>query len=152
MDADLATPLEEIAKLERAVDAGADIAIGSRAIPGARILDRQHPLREAMGKTFNLMVRAIALGGIRDTQCGFKLFTRRAARALFGEAHVDRFAFDVEILLLARGRFRVVEVPVAWRHVAESKLSPFRDAARMAWDLVGLRLRLAMARRGQRRA
>src|SRR5207247_626656 len=95
-------------------------------------------------KGFNVMVRALAPVEFKDTQCGFKLFSRRAADVLFREAKVDRFAFDVEVLLLARGRFRVVEVPVAWRHVDQSKVSPVRDAARMAWDLVKLRLDVAL--------
>ena len=103
-----------------------------------------------MGKTFNLLVRTIALGGFKDTQCGFKLFTREAADALFVEATVDRFAFDVEILLLARGRFRVAERAVTWRHVEQSSVRPVADAARMAWDL--LRLRLDVARRARRRS
>lgn len=138
-DADLATPIEELAKLERALDGGHDIAIASRAAPGADIRVRQHPLRELMGRSFNLMVRLAAIGGIRDTQCGFKLFTRAAARDLFGRAAVDGFAFDVEILWLARGRYRVAEVPVVWRHVEESKVSPGSDAARMFVDLIRIR-------------
>jgi dolichyl-phosphate beta-glucosyltransferase len=140
MDADLATPLGELAKLERAVDDGADIAIGSRGLRESNITTRQHPVRESMGRTFNLMVQALAVPGIKDTQCGFKLFTRNAADALFHEATVERFAFDVEILLRARGRFRVAEIPIVWRHVEQSKISPVRDAARMAFDLVRLRL------------
>lgn len=149
MDADLATPMAELAKLEHALDAGADIAIGSRSLRGSNLLVRQHPAREAMGRTFNLLVKAAGLSGIQDTQCGFKLFTRAAAQQLFGEARIDRFAFDVELLLLARGRFRVVEVPVAWRHVAESRVSPLRDASRMAWDLARLRLDIALRKRGR---
>lgn len=140
-DADLATPIEELAKLEARLDAGADVAIASRALPESDIRVRQHPAREMMGRTFNVLVRALMIGGIRDTQCGFKLFTRAAAQDLFGRATVDGFAFDVEILWLARGRYRVDEVPVAWRHVEESKVSPGTDAARMFADLVRLRLR-----------
>ena len=138
-DADLATPIEELGKLERALDEGHDIAIASRAAPGADIRVRQHPLRELMGRSFNLMVRLAAIGGIGDTQCGFKLFTRAAARDLFGRAAVDGFAFDVEILWLARGRYRVAEVPVVWRHVEESQVSPGSDAARMFIDLLRIR-------------
>jgi dolichyl-phosphate beta-glucosyltransferase len=148
MDADLATPLEELVKLEAALDAGADVAIGSRGLSTSQLEVRQHPLREAMGRSFNLMVRALAVGGFNDTQCGFKLFSRAAAHTLFGEAQVDRFAFDVEILLLARGRFQVAEVPVRWRHVEQSKISPLRDASRMAYDLVKLRLDVRRRRRG----
>ncbi len=140
MDADLATPIEDLPKLEAALDSGADVAIGSRGLRESEIVTHQHPIREAMGKTFNLLVRALAVRGIRDTQCGFKLFTRTAANTLFSEARVNRFAFDVELLLLARGRFRVAEVPVRWRHVEQSKISPLRDATRMAYDLVKLRI------------
>jgi dolichyl-phosphate beta-glucosyltransferase len=140
-DADLATPIDELAKLESHLDGGADIAIASRALPDSDIRVRQHAARELMGRTFNVLVRSLLLGGIRDTQCGFKLFTREAAQELFGRSTVDGFAFDVEILFLARSRFRVAEVPVIWRHVEESKVSPGTDAARMFLDLVRLRLR-----------
>jgi glycosyltransferase involved in cell wall biosynthesis len=139
-DADLATPIEELDKLRASLREGFDVAIGSRAVPGADIRTRQHPMREAMGRTFNVIVRALVLGGIRDTQCGFKLFRGDAGRALFREARVDGFAFDVEVLLLARGRYRVAEVPVIWRHVAESKVSPGVDAARMFLDVIRLKL------------
>jgi len=140
-DADLATPIEELAKLEARLDDGADVAIASRALPGSDVRTRQHPMRELMGKTFNLVVRTLVLGGIKDTQCGFKLFTRAAAHDLFGRATVDGFAFDVELLWLARGRYRIDEVPVVWHHVEESKVSPGTDAMRMFADIVRLRLR-----------
>ena len=140
-DADLATPIEELGKLEAVMAAGNDVVIGSRAVAGAEIRTRQHPIREGMGRSFNLIVRALLLGGIRDTQCGFKLFTRAAAHDLFGRATIDGFAFDVEILWLARDRYRVAETPVVWRHVEESKVSPGIDAARMLRDVVRLRLR-----------
>jgi len=148
-DADLATPIDELAKLEARLDAGADVAIASRALPDSDIRTRQHPAREAMGRTFNLIVRALLLGGVRDTQCGFKLFTRAAANDLFSRATLDGFAFDVEILLLARGRWSVDEVPVTWQHVDESKVSPGTDATRMFVDLLRLRLRGLV--RGRRR-
>lgn len=138
-DADLATPIEELETLRRALDGGADIAIASRAAPGADIRVRQHPMRELMGRTFNLMVRVTAVGGIKDTQCGFKLFRGEAARALFEQSKVDGFAFDVEVLWLARNRYKVAEVPVTWRHVEESKVSPGSDAARMFLDLLRIR-------------
>ena len=140
-DADLATPIEELDKLGAALDAGADIAIASRALDGAQIETRQHPVRELMGRTFNTIVRVLVLGGIKDTQCGFKLFTRAAAHDLFGRATIDGFAFDVEILWLARGRYQIAEVPVVWRHVEESKVSPGTDAMRMFADVIRLRLR-----------
>lgn len=140
-DADLATPIDELGKLEAALAAGADIAIGSRAVAGADIQVRQHPLRELMGRGFNTIVRIVVMGGIKDTQCGFKLFSAEAARDLFGRATIDGFAFDVEVLWLARNRYRIAEVPVVWRHINQSKVSPGIDAARMFADIVKLRLR-----------
>jgi dolichyl-phosphate beta-glucosyltransferase len=140
-DADLATPIEEVDKLGAELDRGKDIAIGSRAIDRDLIETRQHPMRELMGRTFNGIVRLLVLGGIKDTQCGFKLFSRAAAQELFGRATVDGFAFDVEILWLARGRYEVAEVPVVWRHVEESKVSPGADAMRMFVDVIKLRVR-----------
>jgi len=148
-DADLATPIEELAKLEARLDGGADVAIASRALPDSDIRTRQHPAREMMGRTFNVIVRVLVLGGIHDTQCGFKLFSRAAARDLFARATIDGFAFDVEVLWLARGRWRVEEVPVTWRHVEESKVSPGTDATRMLLDLLRLRIR-TFVRRGNR--
>jgi glycosyltransferase involved in cell wall biosynthesis len=145
-DADLATPIEELAKLRASLSDGYDIVIGSRALVGSDIRVRQHATRELMGRTFNVIVRMLLIGGIRDTQCGFKLFRGPAARELFAAASVDGFAFDVEILLLSRSRYRVTEVPVVWRHVEPSKVSPGRDAARMLVDV----LKLSWRRRGPR--
>jgi dolichyl-phosphate beta-glucosyltransferase len=140
-DADLSTPIGELAKLRAALAQGHDIAIGSRALAESDVQVRQHPLREAMGRTFNRFVKLLVMDGIRDTQCGFKLFRGDVARELFAASQVDGFAFDVEILLLARPRYKVAEVPVVWRHVEQSKVSPGRDAARMLWDLFKLKLR-----------
>jgi dolichyl-phosphate beta-glucosyltransferase len=140
-DADLATPIEELAKLEAALDGGADIAIGSRAHADSNIRVRQHPVRELMGRTFNVFVRLLVMDGIKDTQCGFKLFSAAAARDLYSQATIDGFAFDVELLWLARRRYRVAAVPVVWSHVEESKVSLGRDATRMLIDLVKLRAR-----------
>ena len=138
-DADLATPIGELPKLRAALARGCDIAIGSRALAGSEVQVRQHPLRQEMGRTFNRLVRVLVLEGFRDTQCGFKLFRGEVGRELFARATLDGFAFDVEILLLARSRYKVAEVPVVWRHVEQSKVSPGRDAARMLWDVVKLR-------------
>jgi dolichyl-phosphate beta-glucosyltransferase len=145
-DADLATPIEELAKLRARLSDGCDIVVGSRALVGSDIRVRQHAARELMGRMFNVIVRMLLIGGIRDTQCGFKLFRGPAARELFAAASVDGFAFDVEILLLARSRYRVAEVPVVWRHVEPSKVSPGRDAARMLVDV----LKLSWRRHGPR--
>jgi dolichyl-phosphate beta-glucosyltransferase len=152
-DADLATPIEELERLREAMRlAGAPIAIASRGLPESNIAVRQHPTRELMGRTFNLILRAAVMGGLKDTQCGFKLFRGEVAHELFAACTVDGFAFDVEILLLARARgHAVVEVPVTWRHVEQSKVSPGKDAARMLWDVVKLSVRRRVGRLHRRR-
>lgn len=142
MDADLSTPIEELEKLEPFLDEGYDVVIGSRGLAESDIRERQPFPREFMGRTFNLIVRSLLLGGFRDTQCGFKLFARDAARALFEAQTLDGFAFDVEVLLMARDRgYRIREVPVVWYHSPNSKVSPVTDASRMFVDLLRLRAR-----------
>lgn len=120
MDADLATPIEEIAKLEAAMEADPDTiiyAIGSRDIRGNDLLVRQPWYREKLGRLFNNVVQLLATPGIVDTQCGFKLLPREAARSLFSRCTLDGFSFDVEAIFVARRLgYRVVEVPVRWAH------------------------------------
>lgn len=148
-DADLSTPISELARLERALADGADVAIGSRATPGD--VERRQPLlRRLQGRGFHLAVRLLgfrAVAAIRDTQCGFKLFKGAIARALFRELTLTGFAFDVELLELACARFRIAEVAVAWTHADGSKVRPGVDAARMLRDLV--RIRWSWVRRGR---
>ena len=139
MDADLSTPMSQLDRLEEQLDAGHDVAIGSRGLPGSDLVQRQALAREHMGKMFNRMVCLLVLDGFKDTQCGFKLFTAEAAKHLFGGSTLDGFAFDVELLLLARDRYRVAEVPVVWAHSPESRVSPIRDAFKMFTDLIALR-------------
>lgn len=137
-DADLATPIEELGTLLAA--AGEDgVAIGSRAVDRSRIEVRQPWYRDLMGRTFNLVVRALAVPGIRDTQCGFKLLPGPVARDLAGVMEVDGFAWDVELLLLLRRwGVPVAEVPVAWRHVEASRVRPVRHSAEMLAALLRL--------------
>jgi dolichyl-phosphate beta-glucosyltransferase len=139
-DADLATPIEEVETLMRAIEAGADIAIGSRDVEGSRLERRQSAIRELGGKLFNRLVQIIAVPGIHDTQCGFKLFTREAAHGVFRRCTIDNFSFDVEALYVARKLgFRIAEVPVRWRHQAGSKVRLWRDAPRMLRTLFRIR-------------
>jgi glycosyltransferase involved in cell wall biosynthesis len=142
-DADLSSPIEEHAKLADAVrDHDLDMAIGSRALPESRIEVRQHPLRETMGKTFNLCIRAMTGLRFRDTQCGFKLMDRERMRPLFERMAVDRFAFDVELLFLCeRFGLRVRDVPVVWRDVRGSSVSIVSAPANMLWDVARVRWR-----------
>jgi dolichyl-phosphate beta-glucosyltransferase len=143
-DADLSAPIEELAGLEAALAAGADVAIGSRFCRGARVELAQPWARFLMGRAFNLLVRALLLPRLRDTQCGFKLFRGADARELFGRARVNGFAYDVEVLLLARLHgLRVAEVPVRWLHAERSRVLPVRHSAQMLRDV----LRLAARRR-----
>jgi len=137
-DADLATPIEELGTLLAA--AGADgVAIGSRAVDRSRIEVRQPWYRDLMGRGFNLVVRALAVQGIRDTQCGFKLLPGPLARDLAEVMEIDGFAWDVELLLLLRRwAVPVAEVPVAWRHVEASRVRPVRHSAEMLGELLGL--------------
>lgn len=138
-DADFSAPVQELPKLEAAIAAGADIAIGSRAKRGAREVDQPWH-RRAMGKGFNLLVQGLLLPGLWDTQCGFKLFRGEVARDLFGRLRTDGFAHDVEILYLARGAgYRVSEVPVRWINSNSSRVQPFRHSREMLSDVLRIR-------------
>lgn len=142
-DADFSTPIEDLYRLTAALDGGADIAIGSRGLPGAEIGRRQSPWRQRLGETFNRLVRASVLPDFADTQCGFKLFEGEAARRLFAQGTVDGFAFDVEILALARREgLRVAEVPIRWDNHPDTRVGVLSDAPRMLVDLVRIRRRL----------
>jgi dolichyl-phosphate beta-glucosyltransferase len=140
-DVDFSAPMDELPKLERAIAGGADLAIGSRAKKGAREVDQ--PLhRRFMGKTFNLIVQSLLLPGIWDTQCGFKLLRGEVARELAREIHVDGFAYDVELLYLAkRAGYRICEIPVRWMNSDITRVSALRDSSRMLRDILRLRFR-----------
>lgn len=141
-DADLSTPIEDVARLAHAVDGAAEVIIGSRDVQDSDIEQHQPWYREAMGRTFNRIVQMMAVPGVKDTQCGFKLFSREAARRCFGHMTIDRFAFDVEVLFLARRfGYTVVEVGVRWRNDERSTVDPLRDATRMFADVMRIRLR-----------
>lgn len=138
-DTDLSTPLGEWVKLAERLPSR-PIAIGSRALDEDLVRRRQPFYRQFMGKIFNGFVRTLAVRGIRDTQCGFKLFRGDVARELFADARIDRFAYDVEILYLARRRgIEIAEVPVLWFNSPESKVSVVKDSLRMLRDLVRIR-------------
>ncbi|WP_394812883.1 glycosyltransferase [Streptomyces boetiae] len=123
MDADLATPVEELAALHERLDAGYAAAVASRAHPGARIEVRQPRLRQALGQAGNVLIRAVAVPGLRDTQCGFKLFEGERARAAFSRSRLDGWGIDVEILRgFGRAGWPVAEVPVRWSHQVGSKV------------------------------
>jgi dolichyl-phosphate beta-glucosyltransferase len=140
-DADLAAPIEEVEKLWSAVEKGPKIAIGSRPLKESRLEVRQPWYREMAGRSFNLMVQLFAVRGIKDTQCGFKLFRQDVARDVFLRCKLDGFGFDFESLLIARDLgYEIAEVPIRWSHQEGSKVNMVRDGLRMLAELVKLRL------------
>jgi glycosyltransferase involved in cell wall biosynthesis len=141
-DADLSTPIEELPRLRSHLGGACHVAIASRDAPGSDIQVHQPRWREFMGRTYNRILRLLVLPGIRDTQCGFKLFTSEAAEACFAPLETFRFGFDAEVLVRAHRRgWEIAEVPVQWRHVEESRVGGMGDALRMLYDLVRLRFR-----------
>ncbi len=142
-DADLSTPIDELPRLRIASERPpSQVAIASRDVPGSNIEVHQPGWRELMGRTYNRLLRLLVLPGIRDTQCGFKVFTAEAAEACFPPLTTFRFGFDAEVLVRARRRgWTIAEVPVRWRHVEESRVGGFGDASRMLLDLLLLRFR-----------
>lgn len=141
-DADLSTPIEEVDLLRKEIGGGVEVAIASRAITGARLEKRQSIFREMSGRLFNWIVQSFLVPGIEDTQCGFKLFTARAAEIAFRDATLDGFAFDVEALLRAhRAGIAIREVPVRWRNDEQTTVSLTRGLLAFV-DLIRLRLSL----------
>jgi dolichyl-phosphate beta-glucosyltransferase len=139
-DADLSTPIEELERLATVVGEGHDVAIGSRRLPASRITVAQPWWRRAMGRTFAHCVQRVALPGIRDTQCGFKLFSGAAAAHIFPRQRIDDFGFDVEVLWIARRLgLRIAEVPVTWTDDPRSTVRPIVDSLRMLSDLARIR-------------
>ena len=139
-DADLSSPITEAGKLFAALESGADVAIGSRWLDSSLQFQRQSLKRQALSRVYNLFLRMVLLFPYRDTQCGFKAFTRAAATEIFPRQRIMRWGFDPEILYLAhRARLKVAEVPVAWGHEEGSQLQVWRDGARMAWDAIRIR-------------
>jgi glycosyltransferase involved in cell wall biosynthesis len=139
-DADLATPIEEVEPLAKALAEGNLVAIGSRAAPMAQIAVSQGRLRESVGRLGNRLIRLLAVPGIADTQCGFKLFDGVAARTVFAQARLDGWGFDFEILYLCgRAGWSIAEVPVRWAHQPDSKVRPV-DYLHVLGDLLRVRL------------
>jgi dolichyl-phosphate beta-glucosyltransferase len=139
-DADGATPIEEVKRLETHLDAGAHVAIGSRGIADPSVTVRAKINRRLAGRIFHQLVRRLTVSGFVDTQCGFKLFAAPVAQELFSRMRMDGFSFDVELLLMALRRgYRVDEVPVNWTHQPGSKINVVTDGLRMAADLFRIR-------------
>jgi dolichyl-phosphate beta-glucosyltransferase len=139
-DADLSSPIEEMPKLLQALSTGADIAIGSRWLKAELQTQRQSLHRQLFGRIFNGLNRAILGLQYKDTQCGFKAFTRRAAQAILPLQRIERWGFDPEILFLARKfGLRVEEVPVRWGHIGGTRINPLMDGAKMFQEMLRVR-------------
>jgi dolichyl-phosphate beta-glucosyltransferase len=139
-DADLSAPIHEAQKLFAAIEQGADVAFGSRWLRAELQTERQPLLRQLYGRAFNLLLRVVLGLKYKDTQCGFKAFSRKAAQLIFPRQRVERWAFDPELLFLAKKYgLTVREVPVEWAHDERSKISPIRDGMRMGLDVLRIR-------------
>jgi dolichyl-phosphate beta-glucosyltransferase len=139
-DADLSAPIEEADKLLAALDAGNDVAIGSRAVNRVLIFGHQSRWREIAGMIFNGFVRVFTGLPFQDTQCGFKAFVRERSQIVFEQQRIEGFGFDPEILFLAeRHGLRTVEIPVRWAHDPATKVHVLRDSLLMFLDLVLIR-------------
>ena len=139
-DADHSTPIDELPALMTALDGGCGVAIGSRAVRGSVRTIHQPYYREIGGKALNLFIQLFAVPGVKDTQCGFKLFTKDAARRIFSQCIIDRFSFDIEALYLARKLgYKIAELPVHWANRGESRVRPFRDGLMILTDMARIR-------------
>jgi glycosyltransferase involved in cell wall biosynthesis len=144
MDADLATPIEELEPLGQALDDGFKVATGSRAVATSNVTRPQSALRVLLGRAGNLWIRSLAVPGVHDTQCGFKLFEGEVARSLFARCREDRFGIDIEVLCLARRRLGlpIAEVGVRWEHQEGSKVKwkdyvdVFVKVPRIVWSVL----------------
>lgn len=139
-DADLSTPISEAEKLFHYLKKGCDIAIGSRKLPSSQINVRQPWYREFLGNVFNIMVRLLVVQEVKDTQCGFKCFTRKSAKKIFREQRLNGFCFDVEVLYLAtKYGFSVKEVPIRWFNAPKTTVKLMKDSPKMLIDLLRIR-------------
>lgn len=140
-DADLSMPFEQVERFLSPMMEGVDIAIGSRELANSRRIG-EPARRHLMGRIYNWLVRILAVPGVRDTQCGFKCFRGDVAPELFREQTTAGFAFDVEILFLARrAGLTIQEVGIDWYYREQSKVRPVLDSLAMTWDLLEIRWR-----------
>jgi len=152
-DADLAMPIEELPRFFPATLGKAyDIAIGSREVKGAQRFD-EPAYRHLMGRVFNFVVRTLAVPGIQDTQCGFKAFRREVGQAIFHAQKIDGFAFDVEVLAIARRwGYGIEEIGIPWTYGPGGSVHPLRDSWRMFREVVKIRRNVAAGLYGERPA
>jgi dolichyl-phosphate beta-glucosyltransferase len=140
-DADLSMPIDEVSKFLPPILSDYDVAIASREVDGAVRYD-EPSYRHLMGRVFNLVVKLLAVPGFQDTQAGFKCFRREAALDILSRQTIDGWAFDVELLFIARkSSYRIVEVPINWYYRANSRINPIADAIDMFKEVIGIRIK-----------
>jgi len=140
LDADGSTGVEEIERYLDCFDQGYDIVIGSRVLSDGQSHVHARIYRRCMGAVFNFLVSSILIKGIKDTQCGFKMFRSSNIPTLFSHLYLEGFGFDLEILYLAQKmNLRIKEVAVNWKHVEGSKINILRDSLRMFWNIIQIR-------------
>ena len=140
LDADLSTPIEEIEKFIP-LTKNYDVVIASRALKESQIKVHQPFYRELIGKVFNKMVQLLAVWGIKDTQCGFKMFTKKAANIIFKRQRIHGWAFDVELLFIAKKyRLKIKEMPVTWINEGDSRVSPIKSSIQMFIQILKINL------------
>jgi glycosyltransferase involved in cell wall biosynthesis len=139
-DADFSSPVEEASKLIAALDEGADVAFGSRWLLAETQTKRQSLLRQFVGRAYNLLMRVTLGLPYKDTQCGFKAFTRQAAEVIFTRQQIEGWGFDPEILFIARKfKLKLTEVAVEWANDDRSKINPIVDGVKMFFELLRIR-------------
>ncbi|MCX7991067.1 MAG: glycosyltransferase family 2 protein [Proteobacteria bacterium] len=138
-DADLSAPMENLKGMKEELDKGSDIVVASRLAEGAKI--KKRPLhRKIIGRMFNIIIGVIGFRGVKDTQCGFKLFKSDVAKEIFKKSRINGYAFDVEILHIAKIRgFKIKEYPVLWIDREDSKMKIIRDAFRMLREVLKIK-------------
>lgn len=141
-DADNSTPIEEFEKMYSLLDTY-PVVIGSRYIKGSNVQIKQSQFRILIGRLGNFVIRSFLIDGIKDTQCGFKAFQHRAAKEIFSRMRINRFGFDMELLVIARLlKYEIKEIPVSWFNSADSRVRPVKDAVRTLKELITIKLNL----------
>lgn len=141
-DADLSAPISELSKLlDALLTTDSSVAIGSRKVAGANIVKRQPVIRKIMSLAVNVMIRLLFGLNISDTQCGFKMFKRKAANDIFNEQKIDGYLFDVEVLYLAKKKgYKIKEVPITWGHNPGGRVNFFKEIYRVPRDLIKIKM------------
>lgn len=142
-DADNSTPFEEINKLLQWIEKGYDVVIGSRYLDDSNIVIKQSFYRRSLGRVANLIIQVLAVWGIKDTQCGFKCFSRKASQEIFSRQTINGWGFDFETLAIAKKLgYQIKEVPVSWYNVEGSRVRPIKGALKTLIELLEIKWNL----------